>query len=228
LIQNNNKKPSSDLLITTEDGSQTLISPIFGERYHSIYGAKTESEIVFIDAGFRNQISEAPLHILEMGMGTGLNAYMTWIEAEKNGVQVYYEAYEKFPVEKPYWTSIGYQELFESDFPFNKIHSSNWNEVLEFSHHFQFQKINQDILKVEKEEFFNVIYFDAFAPGAQEELWTKSIFDLMFKSLKNNGVLVTYCAKGYVKRNLKAAGFKIEALPGPPGKREMTRARKLI
>ncbi len=215
-------------IITTEDGSQTLISEVFGERYHSIYGAKTESQVVFIEAGLHDKMHQDSVSILEMGFGTGLNAYMSWIESEKNLQQVDYVGYEKYPVDADLAQKFKFPKILNSTLDFVQLHQSTWQEVHQLSSFFSFQKIKKDINALNMLNQFDVIYYDAFAPSAQEELWTVDIFQKMFDALKHDGVLVTYCAKGYVKRNLKSVGFSIEALAGPPGKREMTRARKVI
>lgn len=217
----------SENIITTEDGSHTLISSVFGERYHSIYGARTESQIVFINAGLKDKKDLESVSILEMGFGTGLNAYMTWLESENSSQKIYYTGYEKYPIDIDTAQQINYGVLFDQDLDFNKLHELSWNEQHEISKTYSFQKIDADIETLNAVNSFDVIFFDAFAPSAQEELWTTTLFQKMYDSLKDNGVLVTYCAKGYVKRNLKEVGFIIEPLAGPPGKREMTRARKV-
>lgn len=215
-------------VVLTEDGSATLVSSIFNERYHSIHGAKTESEVVFISAGLdecaksRNKVS-----ILEMGFGTGLNALMSWDYADLHKVKVEYIGFEKYPISTAQAERLEYGSFYKSKHDFLKLHEIEKDQQIILSDYFSFEKKVKDIIELDQENYFDVIYFDAFAPAAQEELWTIEVFNKMHKSLKSKGMLVTYCAKGQVKRNLKAAGFTIEGLPGPPGKREMTRAKKL-
>ena len=215
------------LIVETEDGSETIISPIFNERYHSIHGAKTESEVVFINAGLGDKKSYSDIHILEMGFGTGLNALLSWLYAEENQQKISYTGYEKFPVKQEITASLNYDRLLHSPDYLKQLHEVNWNELISFNSYFSFKKIQDDIHHMKDTEQYDVIFYDAFAPAAQEELWSVELFTNMYQSLKENGILVTYCAKGQVKRNLKEAGFIIEPLPGPPGKREMTRGRKM-
>lgn len=214
-------------IIETEDGSQTIISPIFKERYHSIHGARTESQVVFIDAGLIHKLnSPAPINILEMGFGTGLNALLSLKESIDRNRIINYIGYEKFPVLKEHLALIRYGEELELANHFKELHTLEWNHTHQLTSLFSFEKRQSDINSITEQESFDVIYFDAFAPASQEELWTVDLFQKMYDSLKKDGVLVTYCAKGQVKRNMKEVGFSIEPLPGPPGKREMTRARK--
>ena len=223
-----NEQPNSPAsIIPTEDGSQTIISPVFGEKYHSIYGAKTESQVVFIDAGLKDRMHLSHISILEMGFGTGLNSLMSMKEAMDQNKTIQYTGYEKFPISDSTADEIGYGQIFNLENEYSEMHSCSWNEIHQMHPLFSFRKIRDDINNLEEQNTYDVIYFDAFAPSAQEELWSIELFNKMYDSIKSDGVLVTYCAKGQVKRNMKAAGFIIEPLPGPPGKREMTRARKI-
>lgn len=213
-------------ILQTEDGFQTITSAEYGEKYHSIYGARTESEVVFINAGFKNKIQLDCIDILEMGFGTGLNALMTWIESEISNKQVNYTTYEKHPLSASMIPELQYGQALDKDSVFEQLHTCPWNHPTNIGTHFSLHKIQGDIHDISDIARYDVIYYDAFAPSAQADLWTEDIFGKMYQALKPDGILVTYCAKGQVKRNLKAVGFTIEALPGPPGKREMTRARK--
>ena len=213
--------------IITKDGSATLHWPEYDEHYHSFHGALTESKHVFIDAGLEFQLKTLtkPIAILEMGFGTGLNALLTYQLAQKREVSVHYTTIEAFPLQKHELEQLNYDQLLGIEATvFQQIHSSKHNEELHFPY-FTFQK---QLCKLQdaKLESYHLIYYDAFAPSAQPELWEKSIFVKLYNSLQTNGCLVTYCAKGAVKRTLQEVGFFIEALPGPPGKREMTRAIK--
>ena len=218
----------SSSVVRTEDGSSTLISTIFHEKYHSKYGAATESQVVFIDAGLVDASTRCDeVRILEMGFGTGLNALMSWDYADKHHVKVKYVGYEKFPISADLAGELNYGASYKSQEEFARLHELSERLEENLSPHFSFSKFHEDINTQDKQNYFDVVYFDAFAPAAQEELWTAELFSKMYDCLRENGTLVTYCAKGQVKRNLKAAGFEIESLPGPPGKREMTRAIKL-
>lgn len=216
-------------IITTSDGSKTIFIPEMEENYHSGHGALQEARHVFIKNGLQNLNIAGEINIFEMGFGTGLNALLTMIEAEQNQQEIYYCGIEAYPVEKDLIKQIGYETLFEKQFesPFLELHSSEWNKLKSISDFFKFEKILQKIEDYEAEsEKFDLIYFDAFGPRAQKEMWSPEILSKMFKMLKNGGILVTYCANGQFKRDLKSIGFSVEALPGPPGKREMTRALK--
>lgn len=218
-------------LITTSDGSQTIFVKELNETYHSIHGAIQEANHVFIDKGLRLFKAGDKVRILEVGFGTGLNALLTWLHAKELNLNVNYTGVEAFPVEDELIQAINYCDQLESGAEeyFKKLHEIEWDSEIQLDEHFTLSKIKQKI-----EEFsvpahlFDLIYFDAFGPNAQSELWNSDVLQKMNDLLKPNGILVTYCAKGQVKRDLKSVGFKIEALPGPPGKREMTRAIKIV
>lgn len=211
----------------TKDLSPTLYSEEFQQTYHSIHGAISESNHVFIQHGLveiaktKNDIS-----IFEMGYGTGLNAALTWKYALENELDIRYLSIEKFPVERSIHDSFLTQDG-DLNHLLIQLNQAEWG-LLHSLERIQFQKIQDDLTKLILNQNFDLIYYDAFSPNAQPELWTEDIFRKMYACLNPNGLLVTYCAKGQVKRNLKAAGFHVESPPGPVGKREMTRARKLI
>lgn len=221
------KSPS---LITTADGSHSLLSQQFNVAYHSHHGAIQESNHVFIDAGLLFQLkANQPLVILELGLGTGLNALMTFLKVASLDVSVQYTALEKFPISWDLAQQCNYLSLLDGEDSgtiFQKIHQSSFSEWQMLGPTFQFRKLQTDATSFQSPDLFTLIYYDAFAPESQPELWTEDIFRNMYAMLTKGGVLVTYCAKGVVKRALKAVGFTIESIPGPPGKREMTRARK--
>jgi tRNA U34 5-methylaminomethyl-2-thiouridine-forming methyltransferase MnmC len=207
----------------TDDGSPTLWSELYGETYHSGFGAVTESMHVFIQAGF-NQTVANPLHIFEMGFGTGLNALLTLKFAVHKNIRVKYHSVETIPVPLEIISHMTIEpELNE---PFLKMHKAGWNESTAISPEFELLKIKQNLLDWEPKDQYHLIYFDAFSPESQPELWTGDVFQKVYNMLYSRGILTTYCAKGYVRRNMIAAGFKVERLPGPPGKREMLRATK--
>jgi tRNA U34 5-methylaminomethyl-2-thiouridine-forming methyltransferase MnmC len=220
----------TDQIIETQDGSHSILSYKYGVSYHSKYGAITESRHVFIQAGLYPQlVSSSKVDILEIGLGTGLNAFLSFLEAEKKDLQLYYEGIEAYPLSAAQYNALNYPELLklpEHKSHFIQLHESPWGEDIPMSEHFTFRKTRQFIEEMDKTEAFDVIYFDAFAPSAQPELWEEKVLAKMYKALRPQGILVTYCAKGVVKRRLKGLGFTVESLPGPPGKREMTRAVK--
>lgn len=217
-------------IFETQDGSHSVYSQVHGVSYHSKYGAIQESQHVFIQAGLYYKMAAAPaLSVLEIGLGTGLNAYMTLLEAEKHQLPVYYTAVEAYPVSMEEAGQLNYPAQLDAGLwseQFLQLHSAAWDQEQELSPHFHFTKLFQRFESLDLSEGFDVIYFDAFAPDAQPELWEAPVMGIMYRALRPGGVLTTYCAKGIVKRTLKSLGFQIEALPGPPGKREMTRALK--
>ena len=223
------KKETPEIVIT-EDGSKTLYLPKLNEHYHSSHGALQESRHIFIESGFKTVASRAcSLTVLEMGFGTGLNALLTFMEARKiNLKKVHYLGVEAFPVEKEQWLQLEYSILFDDKDAgdvFFKMHECPWDLPYFISEKFVLNKIKGDFTSMSfKEGSFDLVYFDAFAPDLQPELWTVDVFSVIYKALRPGGVLVTYSAKGSVKRALQMAGFVIEGLPGPPGKREITRA----
>lgn len=220
--------PSS--LFETEDGSHSILSEQFGVAYHSKHGAIQETQHVFINAALRlKAVLQKEISILDIGFGTGLNAYMTLLEAEKRNLSIQYSGIEAYPISYQQATDLNYSELLKStDFQpsFLKMHSADWATPIQLSQQFQFTKHQVKFETIDFTGQFDIIYFDAFAPNAQPELWEAALLSKMYQALKKDGVLVTYCAKGIVKRTLKAVGFEIETLKGPPGKREMTRAIK--
>ena len=215
-------------LIITNDGSHSLFSQKHGVSYHSKYGAIQETQHVFIDAGFRFKIPSSSLSILGIGFGTGLNAFMTFLESKKHDVDINYIGVEAFPLSIETISEFNFSDILkENESDFLKIHNMDWEKSHALNDHFSLTKMKMKIEEIDFENQFDLIYFDAFGPGAQPELWEEPILQKMYNALKRDGVLTTYCAKGVVKRTLKKVGFTIEALPGPPGKREMTRAVKL-
>jgi tRNA U34 5-methylaminomethyl-2-thiouridine-forming methyltransferase MnmC len=219
---------------TTADGSPTLYVPALDEHYHSHHGAAQESRHVFIEAGLRPLLAAGlgqrlPLELLEVGLGTGLNALLTLKEAIAFDALVGYDGYETTPLPAetiaalhPQWHSQPALSL-----AFIELHEAPWNEHTAISEHFIVHKIQEPIQSAELPTgFYNLIYFDAFAPEKQPELWTEDVFKKLYHAAAPGAVLVSYCAQGQFRRNLRAAGWLTEKLPGPPGKREMTRARK--
>jgi len=219
-------------VIVTNDGSQSISVPELHVAYHSIHGALTESLHVFIDAGWKPIVQKFPdqsIYILEMGLGTGLNAFLTLVEAEKLSTSVSYEALELFPLLPGEFSTLSYASLIDSHKQdlFEKMHLSSWEEDVMLTDHFTLTKRNCSLLDYSSSKNFHLIYFDAFAPAAQPELWTTEVFEKLFSMMLPGAVLVTYCAKGDVRRAMKQAGFEVEKLKGPPGKREMLRATRI-
>lgn len=217
-------------LILTADGSKTIYIPEMDENYHSTHGALQEAMHVFIQNGLQAISGQKEIIIFEMGFGTGLNALLSMVEAEKSKSQIKYYGIEAFPVEIQLIKEIGYEKLVDNNFiePFFLMHSTTWNSDHKLMQNFMFHKIDQKIEDyVPVKDSVDIIYFDAFGPRVQQGMWNPEILNKMFLLLKPGGSLVTYCAQGQVKRDLRSVGFKVEGLPGPPGKREMTRAIKL-
>ena len=215
-------------IITTGDGSKTIQIEDWDEQYHSKHGAVQEAYHVFIAHGLR-LFNNTNLSILEIGFGTGLNALITFLEASKQQLKVDYVGVEAFPVSMDEVNELDYcAQLNANDHQqvFEKMHQSPWEEQVSTSNDFSLLKQKKDFRDINDLNLFNLVYFDAFGARVQPELWTEEVFEKMFLALKKEGVLVTYAAKGSVRRALQAVGFAVERLPGPPGKREMLRATK--
>lgn len=209
----------------TSDGSPTVYSERWDQHYHSVHGAFNESMHVFISNGLE-LVDANPIRILEFGMGTGINVFLTWRETRNSFSDIYFDTIEAYPLEREIWSKLRVGEDREQE-TFSRIHELEWESTHELDTNFFLRKFETDILKWRgSPNTYDLIYFDAFAPNTQSELWTESVFRMCFDVLKPGGSLVTYCAKGDVKRNMKAAGFEVIALPGPPRKREMTKAVK--
>ena len=233
------KRPAangSNLIIETQDGSHSVFSHEYQVSYHSKYGAVQETQHVFIEAGLYCKLSEVSpghsLRILEFGFGTGLNAYMTLLEAERRSVNIQYETLEAYPLSIPEARQLNFaaslKATAEESACFLSLHECDWEGHHQLTPHFALRKYRGLFQDYQPEEKFDIVYFDAFAPSAQPELWEMDVLQKAYDALVPEGLFVTYCAKGSVKRTLKSLGFKIEALPGPPGKREMTRGRKVV
>lgn len=209
----------------TEDGSATLFVPELNEHYHSVKGARTESQHIFIDMGLKASAAPQP-HVLEIGFGTGLNALLTLEAAEQEKRPVHYTGIELYPLAWEEVNALGY-----SDNPsFERLHTAPWEEDVEISPYFTLRKIKGDANTVIHSSFSpSVVYFDAFAPEKQPEMWNEQLFRSLYVTMNTGGILTTYCAKGVIRRLLQAVGFRVERLPGPPGgKREILRATKVI
>lgn len=216
-------------IITTADGSKTIQLVDWNEQYHSKHGAIQEAYHVFIKSGL-SLFSNQEIALLEIGFGTGLNALITYVEAQKLNLQVNYTGVEAYPVSPEEIEQLEYCNALKDDSlteDFNKMHASPWETDCAISNSFILRKQQKDFKQIDDTNLFNLIYFDAFGARVQPDLWTTVIFEKMYSALKEGGVLVTYSAKGSVRRAMQAVGFSVERLPGPPGKREMLRATKL-
>jgi tRNA U34 5-methylaminomethyl-2-thiouridine-forming methyltransferase MnmC len=214
-------------LVTTSDGSHTIYVPELNEHYHSIHGAIQESTFIFINNGF-DTCNADPMYIFEVGFGTGLNALLTAMKNRSCKREVFYNSIEKFPLDKETIRSLNYHYFVgkEGKDIFSSIHSSDWDIGTDIIKNFNLRKIKGDLTEERLTGKYDLIYFDAFGPDKQPEMWTKEIFDSIAAVTNKNGILVTYSAKGEVKRNLKSCGFEVTLLPGPPGKRQIIRAVK--
>ncbi len=226
----------------TADGSHTLFVPSMDEHYHSVNGAKTEAEHIYINYGLRKS-SAYPLHILEIGFGTGLNAYLTLLETQKLHRKTIYTSLELYPLSLEVIRQLNYPDVIYPEYAnlYYDLHQAKWNEPCKITSDFTILKQNFDFTHIthpsdsekwsmeimnDQPIFYDVIYFDAFAPEKQPEMWNQELFNALYASTNHNGILMTYCAKGVVRRMLQSAGFTVERLPGPPGKREVLRANK--
>lgn len=201
----------------TNDGSTTVYSDCFNQYYHSIFGAKTESNVVFIELGLKYAFEVfKEINILEMGFGTGLNALLSLEECLKSKVKVDYTGIEPFPLK---------QELIkELSFDAFLFHKADWDKWIEINAYFNFKKLETSLENFRTSNRYNLVYYDAFAPSSQPELWTQETFEKVASLTAKDGILTTYCSKSYVQRNLRSAGFVVERHPGPPRKREVLRA----
>ncbi len=217
-------------LVLTDDGSHTLMVPELNEHYHSTFGAVTESMHVFIRTGLESLPPGERVSVFEIGFGTGLNALLTCMVAMQKNMNVVYYALEKYPVDSATVAMLNYPEVItaitDARTLFNSLHSAPWNSDSIINKNFRIQKLHSDLTRFVPWFYYDLIYFDAFAPDKQPEMWTRDIFTALYDHLNPGGILTTYCVKGDVKRILKQAGFQIEKLPGPPGKREILRGWK--
>jgi tRNA U34 5-methylaminomethyl-2-thiouridine-forming methyltransferase MnmC len=215
-------------IIRTADGSKTIHIEDWNEQYHSKHGAIQEAYHVFIGHGL-SRFPDREIHLLEIGFGTGLNAFITFLEARKRNISVHYTGVEAYPISDLELQQLNYVSELQAESnaaDFLRMHQGAWEEDIEISKEFILQKQKKDFSRIDDENRYDLIYFDAFGARIQPELWTKAMFDRMHMALKKNGVLTTYAAKGSVRRAMQAVGLTVERLPGPPGKREMLRAVK--
>jgi len=206
-------------IISTADGSKTIYSERFGEHYHSTFGAVSESNHVFIEAGYLSTTVE-PISVLEIGFGTGLNAWLTLQQAGKLRRRTRYETIERYPIDDVTVCKLSDDALFRS------LHTAVWEQPVEITPWFVLHKCKDDLLQTTFSYKYDVVYIDAFSPEVQPEMWSIDVFARLYAAMNHGAILTTYCAKGSVRRNMKSVGFEVERLPGPAGKREILRARK--
>jgi len=215
--------------IITEDGSHTIYLPEMDEHYHSVHGAIQESVHIYIGQGLL-QTTKNEILVLEIGFGTGLNAYLTYCFAKERNISVNYLSLEKYPLTEPEYLQLNYPDSIfsENSLVFEQMHRAEWDLNQEISSIFWLKKVKADLLSYQfnPEPQFDLVYYDAFAPGKQPEMWTDEVLHKVAKSVKDGGILVTYCAKGTVRRAFSAAGFFMERIPGPTGKKEILRGTK--
>ena len=218
-------------LLKTGDGSYTLHIPEWDEQYHSKHGAIAEALHVFIKEGLYHwsaKNSSTELSIMEIGFGTGLNAFLSFVETEKSNFRIDYTGVEAYPLNLDVIQKLNYTSLLNaSEEIFLQLHDVSWEEKNSISENFKLTKQRRLFSEINAENSFHLIYFDAFGIRVQPELWTEAIFQKMYNALKLNGVLVTYAANGNARRAMQSVGFSVERIPGPPGKKEMLRATKV-
>lgn len=212
-------------LIITSDGSHTIYIPELDEHYHSVHGAIGESKHIFINAGL-NYCTNKSINIFEAGFGTGLNALLTALEIMGSDRKVNYTSIEKYPIDKDTVKSLNHGSILGNEEIFANLHSSPWNTSVAITENFSLFKINGDLTTFCPTDTYDIIYFDAFGPDKQPDMWTQDVFTKISGITHPGGILVTYSAKGQVKRNLRDCGFDVLLLPGPPGKRQIIRAIK--
>jgi len=215
-------------IIITSDGSTSIHLPEWDESYHSKHGAIQEAQHVFIKNGL-SLCKRQSVSVLEIGFGTGLNAFITFLESQKSNQNIDYVGVEGFPISAEEVLQMNYVNQLNAnqfELEFKKMHQSDWEENVTISEHFRLTKRKQLFNDINDKNQFDIIYFDAFGYRVQPELWSVEIFIIMFEALKEGGILVTYACRGPIKNAMKEAGFQIEKLSGPPGKREMLRGWK--
>jgi tRNA U34 5-methylaminomethyl-2-thiouridine-forming methyltransferase MnmC len=218
------------LIISTEDGSDTLFVAEMDEHYHSIHGAVSESDFIYLSRGYKYFPDHSEIKVLEIGFGTGLNCLLTALEATRLNILTHYFTLEKYPLPGEIIKRLNYPVLTGDSGReiFNRIHDAPWDENVMITPCFELVKLKDDFITVSLEEIqeVQVVYFDAFGPEKQPEMWQPALFRKLYGTMKAGGILMTYSTKGSVRRDLLDAGFRLEKLPGPIGKREILRAMK--
>lgn len=212
-------------IIVTEDGSSSLIIKEWGETFHSKHGAIQESKHVYIDAGL-SKIDDKVINVLEFGFGTGLNALLTAKYAEDNHKIIHFETVEAYPLTEKEYSILNYSSLVDTKLPFTTLHNVSFDQFHELTNYFSIYKQLESFENFQPRYKCDIVYYDVFGFDYQPHLWDITILEKAYNALKENGIFVTYACKGEVNRRLKALGFKVYKVPGPPGKREMTFAVK--
>lgn len=212
-------------LIQTEDGSHTLYVAEIDETYHSTFGAVQESQHIFIDTGLRKCV-KSDIELLEIGFGTGLNAYLTMIYAVEKGINVHYHTFELYPIDDTLVAELNFTSRYGMVEDFVMLHKAEWGIEVVINDNFSITKHRKDFTRIDCLPCFDVCYFDAFSPDKQPDMWGYDRFELLYRRANSSAILTTYCAKGQVRRHLQQAGFGVERLSGPKGKREILRATK--
>jgi len=217
-------------IIETDDGSHTLFVPELNEHYHSSHGALQEAEHIFINNALAFSLKgKKSLNVLEVGFGTGLNALLTLHYAQSKGLSIFYHALEKYPVKAKEYSVLNYaSQTLLDEASFLNLHHADWGSNVAISNNFTLRKEQVDFREMQlSANYFDVVYFDAFGPDVQPELWTIQVFRLIYNSMKVGGVMTTYSVKGVIRRAMMSVGFDVEKIPGPVGKREISRAIKM-
>lgn len=216
-------------IIPTADGSKTIFIPEINEQYHSVNGAITESEYIFVNKGFTFRKKNNPV-VFETGFGAGLNALLTALNAEKTNRHTTYYAIEKHPLPHEITQALAYGDIISEEAAniYEKIHLCEWEKTVAITPHFNIHKIKADLIDYSFNALpmFDIVYFDAFAPDKQPEMWTPAIFKKIYTQSAPEAVFVTYSAKGEIRRQLANIGFEVERLSGPPGKKHILRGIK--
>lgn len=215
-------------IITTNDGSSSLFVPELNETYHSIHGAIQEAQHVFIKKGLEAKQKNTPLRILEVGFGTGLNCVLTLQKSNAENLSIHYTGLEKHLLTPDEIKAMNYGQELKLKDEIALIHASPWEKEVRLSENFTLLKQQFDLLKDKLQGKFDLVYFDAFAPNKQPEMWSEDVFRNLFEYMNDNALLVTYCCQGQVKRTMKTVGFDVKKTDGPPGKREMLTAKKTL
>lgn len=230
-----NTKSGSELtqhereIIETADGSKTLFIPDMDEQYHSVNGAITESEYVFLKQGYLHHPSKKTV-VFEVGFGTGLNALLTALKAEEQKRPTTFYTIEKYPVTSQEVEHLEYGKIISGKAQklFFHLHEAPWEETIQINDYFSIHKIKADLTTYDFKEIpgIDIVYFDAFGPDKQSSMWQTNIFETIYNASAKNSTFVTYSAKGVIRRSLQSCGYSMERLPGPPGKRQMLRGTK--
>lgn len=219
-------------LIVTADGSHTLRINDWHETYHSIYGAVQESRHIYIQAALKPLLEKClQLRIFEMGFGTGLNALLTLQEATESNANIWYETIEAYPLQLEEYSALNYCNMVGQNHQkpvFDWLHGSDWEQPVQMDNGFTLLKKHTTLADYENQTHFDLVYFDAFAPDVQPELWTEDVFKKMYGLMNAGAVLITYCSKSMVRKAMLEVGFSVSKLPGPPGKREIIKAVKAV